>query len=638
MSKAKNLELRGSTYYARITTPKTLAQLRHQAGRKGAREIKRSLGTGDRRQAEILLAGFMAEAHQAFATEEAELRAVIAAGTPAKRPAKALVRPCADDLERVVLEFKHKELDGQGRYRDAWRDTCEAAAIPKPSWSSYFDSSDAPVDRTATTRSTVTRMSLRALLLDSEGRAVTDREQLLKGLQSDLGQRSYVRVKGHIQRLIAARGWDLPEDSDQYRLLANGMLKAWVQVADNAVRRDRGIYEDVPPIGPVQPAYVTAAAVSGQPSANDQRAKRNGEGIRDYFDLYCREQKAGVTTNAIKDLRATIRAFVELNGDRPITSYTKDHMRAFKRALKDCPRNAAKLYPGKKLPEVLRLAREDGNPKLSVASINNKLSMMSKFGQWLEENVAGVQADSFKTTLLARTKRESMPPFTLDQMRAILNANAFVGAESSRDYSRPGSFKFRDWHFWIPLIAAFTGARLNELAQLRVDDIRQDDGIWVFDISDEAEEASLKTKQSKRRIPVHPQLIELGVLAYRDHAIAKAWTWLFEPIKPDINGRRSTRAGSWFRKFLTRIGVKGDELGGAHRFRHTLADRLRAAGVDDYDIALVLGHKVDVARMTTQYGRTVSMTLERRLEVLSKATYPGVDFTVLASGGRATAG
>jgi len=635
VSKAKNLELRGSTYYARITTPKTLAQLRHQAGRKGAREIKRSLGTGDRRQAEILLAGFMAEAHQAFAAEEADLRAVIAAGTPVKPHAKALAKPNADDLERAVLEFKHKELDDKGQYREAWRGTCPEEATPSKSFSWV---SDVPVVNPTIVKSAVTRSSLRALLLDSEGRKVAEREQLLKGLQSDLGQRSYVRVKGHIQRLIAARGWDLPEDSDQYRLLASGMLKAWVQVAENVVRRDRGIYEDVPPIGPLQSAYVSAAAEAGQPSANDKRVRRKGDGIRDYFDLYCREQKAGVTANATKDLRATIRAFVELNGDRPITSYTKDHMRAFKGALKDCPRNAAKLYPGKKLPEVLRLAREDGNPKLSVASINNKLSMMSKFGQWLEENVAGVQADSFKTTLLARTKRESMPPFTLDQMRAILNANAFVGAESSRDYSRPGSFKFRDWHFWIPLIAAFTGARLNELAQLRVDDIRHDEGIWVFDISDEAEDTSLKTKQSKRRIPVHPQLIELGLLAYCDHAIAKGWTWLFEPIRPDINGRRATRAGSWFRKFLTRIGVKGDELGGAHRFRHTLADRLRAAGVDDYDIALVLGHKVDVARMTTQYGRTVSMTLERRLEVLSKATYPGVDFTVLASGVRTTEG
>lgn len=139
MSKAKNLELHGSTYYARITTPKTLAQLRHQAGRKGAREIKRSLGTGDRRQAEILLAGFMAEAHQAFATEEAELRAAIAAGTPAKRPAKALAKPNADDLERAVLEFKHKELNGKGQYREAWRDTCPEEATTTKSLSSCSD-------------------------------------------------------------------------------------------------------------------------------------------------------------------------------------------------------------------------------------------------------------------------------------------------------------------------------------------------------------------------------------------------------------------------------------------------------------------------------------------------------------------
>jgi integrase len=624
VAKSKNLELRGSTYYARITTPKTLAELRQKAGRKGSREIKRSLGTGDRRQAEVLLAGFLAQSHQVFAAEEAELRALLASGVPTKGTSKPLAVPAVDALEHAVLEFKHTELDAHGKYREAWRDsTCAPIATAV---ASGFESV-----RTPTLRA-VSASQRTAFLGAVKAQPVAEREQLLKALQTELGGHNFDRVAGYIQRLAAARGWNLPVGSDQYRLFASGLLKAWVQVVDTAVRRDRGMYEDVPALPSLQRVYV-AADVNQQP-ANDrnavQKPKRKGEGIRDHFDAYLREQKAHVTVNAVKDHRATIRAFVELNGDRPATDYTKDHMRAFKRALKQCPKNATKLYPGKKLPEVLRLAQEDGKPKLSVSSINSKLSIMSAFGQWLEENLAGVEAENFKTSLLPRTNRQSMPPFTLEQMKAILNAYAFTGAESSRNYSRPGDFKFRDWHFWISLIAAFTGARLNEVAQLRVEDVRQEEGIWLFDITDEAENASLKTKESKRRIPVHPQLIELGLLQYRDHAVAKSWTWLFQPIKPDFNGRRSTQAGRWFRKFLARIGVKGDELGGAHRFRHTLADRLRAAGVDDYDIGLVLGHKVDVARMTSQYGRTVSMTLQRRLDVLSKATYPGVDFSLLA--------
>ena len=626
MSKSKNLELRGSTYYARITTPIHLAELRRQAGRKPQREIKRSLGTGEHKIALARLAAFLADAHEQFAVEERALEAAVQA-LPQPVPAVPKPRrtPARDDLEQAVLQFKHDELDRQGKPRlrvQSILSGCShdpVGAVPSPTFPSG-------------TGKRLNRIKLSQFNQFSTGdRGVKARQQLLAELQAELGALNYARVEIHADRIIQARDWSLEPGSDPYRGFARALLVAWAQVVEAAVKRDRGIYQDVVSpdsigLGPDQresdPAPLANPVKTGRP--------RKGEGIKDYFEQYCREQKAKVTSNANKDLRATIRAFVELNGDLPIAEYTKDHMRAFKRALKDMPINATKLYPGKTLPQILKLSAGDGKPRLKVPSINNKLSIISKFGNWLEENVEGARADVFKTTLMARNKHDPMLPFSPEQMRQILNANAFVGAKSSQDYSSAGSFKFRDWHFWIPQIAAFTGARLNELAQLRVIDIKQEDGIWIFDITDEGEDTSLKTKESKRRIPIHPQLLELGILEYRDAAAAKGWEWLFQSIKPDINGRRSTRAGGWFRKFLTRIDVKGDERGGTHRFRHTLADRLRAAGVDEYDIGMVFGHKVDIARMTTKYGRTVSGTLQQRFDILSKATYPTVDFRLIA--------
>jgi integrase len=625
MSKSKNLELRGSTYYARITTPTRLAELRKQAGRKPQREIKKSLGTGEHKIAQARLAAFLADAHEQFAVEEHALEAVVQAlPQPVPAVAKTLRSPARDDLEQAVLQFKHDELDSKG--------------VPRQRIQSILvGCSNERVD--STPHSTIKSWSFpkaggakvsRLGLFSVSDRQVEEREQFLRALQADLAALDYGRVKIHVDRIIQTKGWNMQPDTDQYRTFARALLVAWAQVLEAAVKRDRGIYQDVAPshFVDVEPLAVVAQSVIAS-KVTDQVRPKKGEGIKDYFDQYCREQKDKVTSNAKKDLRATIRSFVELNGDFPIGMYTKDHMRGFKRALKDMPINATKLYPGKTMPQVLAASVGDRNPRLKVPSINNKLSIISKFGNWLEENVEGARADVFKTTLMARTKHEPMLPFSPEQMRQILNANAFVGAKSSQDYSAPGSFKFRDWHFWIPQIAAFTGARLNELAQLRIADIKQVDGIWIFDITDEGDDTSLKTKESKRRIPIHPQLIELGILEYRDSVAAKGWEWLFQSIKPDINGRRSTRAGGWFRKFLTRIGVKGDERGGTHRFRHTLADRLRAAGIDEYDIGMVLGHKVDIARMTTKYGRTVSGTLQQRFDILSKATYPTVDFSIL---------
>ena len=57
------------------------------------------------------------------------------------------------------------------------------------------------------------------------------------------------------------------------------------------------------------------------------------------------------------------------------------------------------------------------------------------------------------------------------------------------------------YQFWVLIIALFTGMRQNEIAQLYVDDIRQDHGLWVFDINANAPDKHLKTKNAKRLVP-----------------------------------------------------------------------------------------------------------------------------------------
>jgi len=63
-----------------------------------------------------------------------------------------------------------------------------------------------------------------------------------------------------------------------------------------------------------------------------------------------------------------------------------------------------------------------------------------------------------------------------------------------------------DYQFWLPLIALHTGARLNEIAQLRVEDIKDIDGIKCFYINEEHELKTLKNTNSMRYIPIHSAL------------------------------------------------------------------------------------------------------------------------------------
>ena len=347
-----------------------------------------------------------------------------------------------------------------------------------------------------------------------------------------------------------------------------------------------------------------------------------GQRLVDYFERYLEEQRGGAIRRSAIDRRSTIRRFVESAGNLPVTAYTAEHVSVFKRALRDYPRNAEHLYPGLPFAKAIAQGRKDQVEPIAPKTINNKLSQLSAFGAWLELNTTGVKAESFRTTLVKDSRPDQrMRPFSDAEIKAILHAKAFTGCESEKNQSMAGTYCIRDWRYWVPLISAYTGARLGEIAQLRCVDLRQADDIWVFDITDEGHGQNLKTRTSRRLVPIHGELLQRGLLDFRQRVVDSGHEWLFETVVPDKDGRRATAIGKWFRKFLARLDVAQDARGAMHRFRHTVVTKLRAAGFPDHEIAPLIGHGVEIARMTAGYGAGQSVTVEKRAEMLSKLSY-----------------
>ncbi|MBE0438078.1 MAG: site-specific integrase [Methylomicrobium sp.] len=133
---------------------------------------------------------------------------------------------------------------------------------------------------------------------------------------------------------------------------------------------------------------------------------------------------------------------------------------------------------------------------------------------------------------------------------------------------------------WLPLIGLHTGARVNEVCQLNpLEDILQDaeTGIWYFYFTDETATAesvvkSIKTNSSRRIVPIHSSLINLGILNYIEHIKADSHKLIFPQWRPR-NGKASANACKWFSRYLTDIGLRdeapGSKLIGFHSFRHT---------------------------------------------------------------------
>ena len=604
-----NLLLRASTWYARLSAPATLQRARHERGQNPRADLFRSLRTGDKLEARRRLAAKLVEMRELFNQEEAALR-------HGSAPCRV---PDEHELEVAAFQFVQQELREDERER-ASRPTRSqvTAAVEAYQLDLQRNPPASPLE------AAVREVGLSKFFPEPALYREPLREALVESLQTN----SFHLVDWAIQDAAARNRWLIQPESHAYKLFGRLLIQKWLHALSTQTKRDQGIYEE-----PAQVALLPLSARSGPaPSSEAVPGKpKRGETLADYFERYLAEARSNLKRSGLQDARATLRQFVEASGNRPVTSYTRADMSKFKQLLRDAPAQTEKLCPGVPFPKAVEQNRKKGHPKLKAASVRNKISVLRTFGEWLENNAEGVDAANFKTDLPPKTDSQRMEPFSPEEVRNILNAKAFVGCESERNQQKPGLHKIRDWRFWVPMIAAFTGARLNEIVQLAVTDVRQVDGVWAFSISDEGDAQSLKNKQSRRDVPIHPQLIALGILEWHQQTVEAGARDLFHQIPLDRDGRRSTNAGKVFRRFLTRIGVKGsDSLGGMHRWRHTLTDALRAGGVDDYDAAQVLGHKVDVAKMTGHYGRTVSsMPMSARAAMLAKAEYPYVDFGLL---------
>ena len=67
---------------------------------------------------------------------------------------------------------------------------------------------------------------------------------------------------------------------------------------------------------------------------------------------------------------------------------------------------------------------------------------------------------------------------------------------------------------WIPLLAACSGARAGELAQLWAERVRNIDGVPAMELRPAEDGGTFKNAGSERKVPLHPALVEAGFLDF----------------------------------------------------------------------------------------------------------------------------
>lgn len=278
----------------------------------------------------------------------------------------------------------------------------------------------------------------------------------------------------------------------------------------------------------------------------------------------------------------TFNLFIAVVGDKPLNTLTHSDTRQFKEALQNLPTNYKKKpeYRNKTLTDILSQPNQD---TLSDTTINKHLQKIGSFFNYakrhgyMESNLAeGMQIKQRKVR-----EQDKRDVFTQAELTAIF---------TSKIYQSPPQIKFAYKH-WLPLLALFTGARLNELCQLYTSDVYEVDEVWVIDINDNTDDKKIKTADSVRLIPVHNKLIELGFIQFVNNRKKRKLERLF-PALPYSEAEGYSRTPSkWFTNFKASIGIPKDRKKAFHSFRHTFTNTLKQLGIEEAVTAALIGHK-----------------------------------------------
>ena len=385
------------------------------------------------------------------------------------------------------------------------------------------------------------------------------------------------------RRVLKSYGIRLEERSDSFRELSLKLLEEEIRTMEIILQRFDGNPIPTPEAEPV-------VFRSDESPASSQTIR----GLFDYWKL--QKQRPPRT---IQEANEAVREFERINGVLAAAAYAKSHAVKFRDSL---------LQEG----------------KLSAATIIKKMSLISAIFETAAKN------DKLPSNPFAKVPRPAKGQkkmrghaYSTQDLAAIFNSKVFIDA-GFRPKGGGGEASY-----WLPLLALWTGARLEEIGQLRTSDVQEEHAVHFINLLiDESRGQSLKNSGSQRRIPIHPELLRCGFLNYVE-AMRKAGNDRLFPAVTSSGMRQLTASFSqwWGRYARKEVGI-ADTKKTFHSFRHAFKDACRNSGVP-IDIAQRLMGHTGERGVAAQYGHGYSLAV--LADALRKVRYDGLNLSHLVS-------
>ena len=320
--------------------------------------------------------------------------------------------------------------------------------------------------------------------------------------------------------------------------------------------------------------------------------------------------------------------------DIPVRSIDRTHIRSLHERLRQLPARQGQRDDGVEAMERIRQGLKAKHPPPSLNSVSKKLGHIKPFlffakrRGWITQEVVdeldlAVQAATgAEVKLQTLTQRKAGAVALSDtELKRLFEQKDFAMGASSASYK-----------YWTPLLYLYNGLRVSESSGLYTNDIFEIEGVLCLSVVNdlitgengefdsealtidrfqpgvemsEEEFRRVKNTASRRVIPVHPRLIELGFLqltSERKRAGEKP-ARLFPDLRWEQKSMYGRQPSEYIRKLLKSAGVHQPRRKVAHSLRSNFSQRLATTGLADELQSRVLGHSTGTMK-DRSYGET----------------------------------
>jgi integrase len=550
---------RNQTFYFRRRLPKPLANIL------GTTHIVRSLITTDAKLARIRarrLTGRLEDMSEGVtATRRAGL----------KVPTKADLDRILADIFTEILETGEQFRVANEPYHDAWRSPEQNYQPP-----------------------------LRATGL-GENREPDDAgvKTAAENIEDCLYRSSFRSFQPRLERELWKRGLAWPTPVHEFRAFLRKFVATLAVAHRYDGEREQGRYSA--PLHPFLSNEAFAATDFG--AQGEQNAKAPISVAYAEFSRVKIEDEKSWAAASITHAQNAIALFVELKTDLPWTQIKRTDAADFKRRLSSLPAlHGRSIYRDMPKQESIdlcgRIMRDIASGKDSITvgkrmltlpeatavtqrlvtkTVNRHLSFLREFYGWKTREVDNSPANPFDLLFKEKAgkKKNKRTPWQEGSLAELFATPVWAGSgHEIYRASRPGTIVYEDWRFWGPLLGLFTGMREEEVCNLRAADMWHDGKAdsWILHVR------KGKTVNAPRDIPVHSELLKIGLLEYRDAVVSAGHAILFPQFtfvpksddeKPP-KGKDFPQAAfsKWFTRYRQELGIH-ERWMDFHALRHS---------------------------------------------------------------------